>query len=277
MLVTEVTDEDINVNKGYCICLNEWLYDTRIKNELHLLLAISSLTAKNGYCYASNEYFSKIFDIDNATVSRKIKKLENLNYITIIYKRRGCEIEKREIRLTKLSDDNQKYNTIDKNINRRMTNLSDDGQKYQSSNDENINRTIDENVKENNISINNTSINNLLYIYTSELKFFLQEYEKVFLNVPILTNSMKDKICEIMANNPQVKDKLPEIFQELKNTEFKFKNATVKPDLTWLLKDNNFCKLANGGLKVEKQENKRTRRKLSDEEVKAILKGLNDE
>ncbi len=117
---------------GYAICLNEWALDKEIKNEIRLLIIISSLTAKEGYCYASNKYFSELFDEDESTISRKIKKLQDKEYITIDYEKRGCEIVSRKIRLTKIS--------------------IDDCQKYQS--------TIDENVKENNTSINNTSINN---------------------------------------------------------------------------------------------------------------------
>lgn len=119
------------MDEGYSICFNEWALDQDIKNELGLLLIISSLTAEKGYCYASNEYFANLFNVEQETISRKIKKLEDKKYITIDYKKRGCQILSREIRLTKIS--------------------IDDYQKYQS--------TIDEKVKENNISINNISIN----------------------------------------------------------------------------------------------------------------------
>ena len=49
------------MNNGYAICFNEWFLDTRIKNELRLLLAISNLCAQEGYCYASNDHFVKLF------------------------------------------------------------------------------------------------------------------------------------------------------------------------------------------------------------------------
>lgn len=137
------------IENGYCLGLNKWILDNTIENELRLLLIISSLTARDGFCYASNSYFAKLFDSSEETISRKIKKLEKKKYIKIKYEFRGAEIKKREIRLT---------STIDKNINRR--------QKYQSSIDENINRTIDENVKDNNISINNININNNINIPT---------------------------------------------------------------------------------------------------------------
>lgn len=92
------------MNKGYAVCFNEWFIDARIKNELRLLLAISNLTAQDGYCYASNDYFAELFKADKITpqtVSEKIKKLERLGYIKIDYKKRGAEITRREIRLSK--------------------------------------------------------------------------------------------------------------------------------------------------------------------------------
>ena len=116
---------------GYAICFNEWALDPDIKNELRLLLIVSSLSAERGYCFASNKRLAELFNEEEETISRKLKKLIDKNYIRIEYTRRGCEVIDRKIRLTKIS--------------------IHDYQKYQS--------TIDENIKENNTSINNTSNN----------------------------------------------------------------------------------------------------------------------
>lgn len=115
------------MNGGYSICFNEWALDKTIKSELGLLLIVSGLTAENGVCFASNSYLAELFNIDEVSVSRKIKKLEKKKYIKVNYIKRGAEVIKREIRLTKM--------------------LTDDKQKSQS--------TINKNVKENNTSINN--------------------------------------------------------------------------------------------------------------------------
>lgn len=127
---------------GYSICFNKWALDKEIKNELGLLLIISSLTAEKGYCYASNSYLAKLFQIDEVSVSRKIKKLERKKYITIEYEKRGAEVTRRYIRLTKM--------------------LTDRYQKCKS--------TINKNVKENNISNNIISIKNLTTYSEEELK-----------------------------------------------------------------------------------------------------------
>ena len=126
--------------EGYSLCLNRWALDNSIKNELGLLLIISSLCAENGYCYASNKYLAELFDTNEISISRKIKKLERKKYIIIEYEKRGCEVISREIRLTKM--------------------LTDDYQKRQS--------TINKNVKENNISNNIKKENNNINIITKE-------------------------------------------------------------------------------------------------------------
>ena len=121
------------MKEGYSICFNEWALDKNIKDELGLLLIISSLTAEKGYCYASNDYLAKIFETSVVTISRKIKILEEKKYIEIEYEKKGCLVTSRKIRLTKM------LTAINKNVN----------------------RTINKNVKDNNINnINNTNINN---------------------------------------------------------------------------------------------------------------------
>ncbi len=131
--------------QGYSICFNEWALNKDIKSELGLLLIISSLTAEKGYCYASNNYLAKLFNIDEVSISRKLSKLVSKGYINIDYKRRGAEVVNREIRLTKI--------------------LTDDLQKNQS--------TINKNVKDNNISSNNISKKETLINLVDSIKTHL--------------------------------------------------------------------------------------------------------
>lgn len=110
--------EEKSILDGYSICFNEWLFDKKIKNELGLLLIISSLSAERGYCYASNKYLADIFNTREETISRRIKKLEKRGYIITEYKKRGAEIKQRYLRLTKLSTDGCVFRqpTIDENV-----------------------------------------------------------------------------------------------------------------------------------------------------------------
>lgn len=143
------------IKDGYSYCKNSWILDQNIKNELNILLLISSLTAFTGYCYASNSYFSKIFEIDEKTISRKIKKLEQLGYIEITYKRRGCEVIARHIKLT---SDNSIPDETKKSL--------DDTQKNHS--------TSDKKVEENNISYNNSNYPNKYISDKKENKRFIK-------------------------------------------------------------------------------------------------------
>ena len=98
---------------------------------------ISALTQANGYCYAKNSYFSKVFNKDIATISRHISKLVKLGFLSIEfkYKSNTKEIENRFLRVI----------PIDKNINTPCQNNQDPI-------DKNIKGGIDENVKDNNTS-----------------------------------------------------------------------------------------------------------------------------
>ena len=99
----EEQNELEKINDGYAICFNQWALDKDIKNELGLLLIISSLSAEKGYCWASNKYLGDLFEIDEYMVSKKIKKLENKGYLKIEYEKNGAKITKRILRLSKMT------------------------------------------------------------------------------------------------------------------------------------------------------------------------------
>lgn len=106
------------MNDGYSLCFNKWALDKDIKNELGLLLIISSLCAERGYCYANNQYLADIFGITEISISSKISKLQKKGYIEIEYEKRGCEVISRKIRLKNILTDDYKIfkSTIKKNF-----------------------------------------------------------------------------------------------------------------------------------------------------------------
>lgn len=120
------------MENGYSYCSNKWALDKDIKNELGLLLIISSLCAERGYCFASNKYLADLFQTNETLISRKLKKLEDKNYIQMEYEKQGTQVTNRYIRLSKTITD-----------------------RYLKSKP-----TVIENDKENITSINNISINN---------------------------------------------------------------------------------------------------------------------
>lgn len=95
------------MDNGYAICLKEWILDREIKSELPLLLLISNLCAKIGYCYANNRYFADILNEHEKVISRKIQKLINKGYVSAEYKKRGSEITNRVLRVAKKLPDRQ--------------------------------------------------------------------------------------------------------------------------------------------------------------------------
>ena len=126
------------MENGYAICLNIWTLDKEIKNELRLLLIISSLCAEKGYCWATNKYLGEIFDETEQSISNKISKLQDKGYIQVEYEKRGCEIIKRIIRLKNIYTDDIK----------------------------NFIPSIKKNFKENNINIKNINTNKDVDIYS---------------------------------------------------------------------------------------------------------------
>lgn len=110
-------------------------YDSRLKpNEKLLYGEITALSNKTGLCYATNKYFSELYEVSVETISRYISHLKELDYIDteLEYKNDSMEIEKRIIIIDGIP--------IDKKVNTYVPNNQGG---------------IDKKVKENNTSINN--------------------------------------------------------------------------------------------------------------------------
>ena len=120
----------------FAIIPAEVRYDVELKDKAKLLYGeIVALSDKNGYCYASNKYFSELYNISITSVSLLIKNLIEKGYLEseILYKENSKEIDKRYLRIVKGG--------------------------YLSK----VKGGIKEKLKDNNTSINNTSINNNIY------------------------------------------------------------------------------------------------------------------
>jgi len=116
----------------YAVIPAEVRYSINLTPNAKLLYAeITALSQKDGSCWASNKYFSNLYNVSTVTVSRWISSLVENNFINreIVYKKGTKEIDKRYLQL------------CNGGINK------------------NVNAPINKNVKDNNTSINNTSIN----------------------------------------------------------------------------------------------------------------------
>lgn len=113
-----------NLSGGYAICLNQWLFDDRIKSQLRLLLLIASLSAKEGYCYASNQYLAEKFKTTPENISRQIGILRDYGYIKTEDEKFGAVVTNRKIKIVAFEnlststavDEND--NAVNKNVNR---------------------------------------------------------------------------------------------------------------------------------------------------------------
>lgn len=128
----------------YAILSADVRYCPDLSPQEKLLFAeITALSNKDGFCIAGNPYFSKLYNLSESTISRQVKHLEDLGFIKVTYDKIGAKIARRYISTTS--------STIDKNVNGKAFTV-----------DENVNRTIDKNRKENNTSnINITRLNNI--------------------------------------------------------------------------------------------------------------------
>jgi hypothetical protein len=117
----------------YAIIPGNVRYDKNLKANCKLLYGeITALCNEKGYCWASNDYFAKLYLVTPQAISKWVKQLSDFGYISLEYVREGKEIKQRKIRLE-----------VSTNIDRVSTNVSDGYQQK---------------VKDNNTYINNTSI-----------------------------------------------------------------------------------------------------------------------
>ena len=122
-------------------------YDSDLTANAKLLYGeITALTNEKGYCWATNNYFAKLYKTSNVTISRWIKSLKDKGYITtkIKYKDGTKEIENRYIQICP---------PINKNVNTPIN--------------KNVNTPINKNVKDNNTSMNNINMNNNIITTTN--------------------------------------------------------------------------------------------------------------
>lgn len=75
-------------------------YDKSLSSSQKVLFAeITSLQQSSGVCWASNNYFARLYDVDPSTVSKWVTGLEDKGYIKIKYIREGNQIKQRRIEI----------------------------------------------------------------------------------------------------------------------------------------------------------------------------------
>lgn len=78
-------------------------YDNRLIQGAKLLYGeITALSNQKGYCWASNNYFMKLYEVSRFTIQAWLKSLEDCGYINrqVVYKEGSKEIQARYIGIT---------------------------------------------------------------------------------------------------------------------------------------------------------------------------------
>lgn len=90
-------------------------YDKDLTANAKLLYGeISALAQKNGICFATNEYFSKLYNLSERAISRLICSLKDKNYIKVEIDNSESNKKHRQICLGGI--DKNDNNTLDKNV-----------------------------------------------------------------------------------------------------------------------------------------------------------------
>jgi len=88
----------------YAVIPAEVRYDEKLKfSEKVLYGEITALTNYSGECYASNNYFARLYNTTPQAISKWINNLKDQEYIDVDYEYKGKMIEKRVIKLTRKS------------------------------------------------------------------------------------------------------------------------------------------------------------------------------
>ncbi len=137
------------------------LYNKELKaNEKLLYAIITSLTCKEGYCFASNKYLAEKLDVNPKTISSWISHLRDKGFIELeLIRNKNKQIIQRKIYI---NDSPYQLNN---------------GYQYQSKNGQAIHQKTEDNNIRNNIKNNNKVNEKIISNYTNQRK-----YSEEFLN-----------------------------------------------------------------------------------------------
>ncbi len=185
-------------------------YDERLKYAERLFYGeITALIGKEGYCFASNNYFAKLYEVIPGTISRWISHLSKLGYIKVeIIRDNNNAIIERRIYITDISCKRVVQDTYKQNCSYPISKKAKDN---------NINIRIDRFF---NYIINNTGEIPREFANTEQFKEFYKVIERFEFNY---TKEMLDSFRE-------------ENIEKLKTTIYAIKEMFMKGKSELLLK-----------------------------------------
>lgn len=117
----------------YAVLTADVRYDKRLSANAKLLYAeITALAQKEGFAWASNQYFAELYDVHKITVSGWVKELRDAGYITV-----------------EITDQTYRKITLSKNTKGVSENTKGGKRKGLGGVSENTNITLQENIKKN--------------------------------------------------------------------------------------------------------------------------------
>lgn len=117
-------------------------YDEKLGSSEKLFYAeITAMSEKEGYCWASNSYFSELYGVSKNTITRWVTNLKERGHIVVNIIRDGKEIKRREIYPIQKIDDTYP-------------------QKSKGGTNKNLGRGTHKNGEENTTRFNTTRVNN---------------------------------------------------------------------------------------------------------------------
>ena len=269
-------------------------YDKELKPmEKILFTEISSLTSKEGYCYAKNSYFAELYDVHKNTVGNWINNLVKRGYLksVIIYEKGTKNIQERRLYIT--TPTNEKTDT---SINKKIDTC-------QSKNLEGINEKIDtpinEKIEDNNTSINNTSLllnnNNNIHVkneFSQSCEKIKNKWIKIACEYKLSGTQLKitDKRKRII-NNLLKEYSLEEMLQamgKIRTSNFLQGNNKTGWQISfdWFINKSNFLKVLEGNYDDKANSNNSEKEKkfqnyqekdfvgVTDESIANLLGGL---
>lgn len=150
----------------YSIIPSKILYNKELKaNEKLLYAMITSLACKEGYCFATNNYFAEELGVHPKTVSSWISDLRDKNYIKVeLVRKENKQIVQRKIYI----------NDVPYPLN--------NGYLYQSKNGQAIYPKVEDNNIRCNNKINNKSHKNFLSNYENQREYTKEFLESLYAN-----------------------------------------------------------------------------------------------
>lgn len=158
----------------YSILTANIRYDEKLSDSEKILFSeITALSNKYGYCTATNNYFSELYNVSKRTISTRISNLKKLGYLYI-----QTELEGKQIKIRKIYPMTNPSYPIENNFNTPI--------------ERNFVTPMERNFAGNNTSNNNTSNNNTSILNGHEIKNSVKsnyvtdnELEKDNENVPV--------------------------------------------------------------------------------------------